>query len=473
MGDGSQRLPIRGGNWNNGANAGVFALNLNNLRTNVNTNIGFRVALAPQVRSRATTVTRTVHGAKGTHLPTEPCASRGRRKSQLPQSQLVGGKSRRTVAHAAFYFERRSMKRIGNIYGKICSFENLYQAYLEARKNKRYRHEVLRFSANLEENLLQLQRELLDGTYQIGEYHKFIISEPKKRLIMALQFRDRVVQWAVYRQLNPIFDKQYISDSFACRKGKGTHKALDRLGYWLKQTHRKPGEWYCLKMDITKYFYRVDHETLIQILRRKIKDKDVLRLLEGIVNSEQEAFGLPLDADIAQSPEGERLTECGMPIGNLTSQMFANLYLNELDQFVKHELREHYYIRYMDDMLILGDSKKHLQETLRRIEEFLGTRLKLTLNRKTSIRPVRCGIEFVGFRVWPTHRKLRKSSAKKLKRGLARIQKAYAAGKITFEDAKPSIMSYFGVFRHFDSHNLATKVSETFVLQRASPTAAG
>lgn len=281
------------------------------------------------------------------------------------------------------------------------------------------------------------------------------------------------MQWAVYRQLNPIFDKQYITDSFACRKGKGTHAALDRLGYWLRQTHRKPGEWYCLKMDITKYFYRVDHATLIQILHRKIKDKDALWLLEEIVNSENEAFGLPLDADIAQNPNEERLTECGMPIGNLTSQMFANLYLNELDQFVKHELREHYYIRYMDDMLILGNSKAHLRETLRRIVEFLEERLKLKLNGKTSIRPVRCGIEFVGFRIWSTHRKLRKSSAKKMKRGLKRIQKAYAAGKITFQDAKPSIMSYFGVFRHFNSQRLAAKITETFFLQRASPQTAG
>ena len=365
------------------------------------------------------------------------------------------------------------MKRIGDIYQRICSFENLYQAYLEARKAKRYRHEVLRFSANLEENLLDLQRELQTKTYQIGEYHKFIISEPKKRLIMALQFRDRVVQWAVCRQLNPIFDRQYIADSYACRKGKGTHAALDRLGYWLRQTHRKPGEWYCLKMDITKYFYRVDHETLIQILRRKIKDKDLLWLLEGIVNCDGEAFGLPLDADIAQNPREERLEECGMPIGNLTSQMFANLYLNELDQFVKNELREHFYIRYMDDMLILGNDKKQLREDLRRIEEFLATHLKLKLNGKTSIRPVRCGIEFVGFRNWPTHRKLRKSSAKKMKRGLKHIQKAYAEGKISFEEAKPSIMSYFGVFRHFNSHNLAQRITETFVLRRASPVPTG
>ena len=365
------------------------------------------------------------------------------------------------------------MKRIGNIYGTICSFENLYAAYLEARKCKRYRHEVLRFSANLEEELLAIQRELQSKTYEIGEYHKFIISEPKKRLIMALRFKDRVVQWAIYRQLNPIFDSQFIYDSYACRIDKGTHAALDRLQYWLRQADRRGKEtgreWYCLKMDITKYFYRVNHATLLRILERKIKDRDLLWLLERIVNCDREAFGLPLDADIAQGAEVERLTECGMPIGNLTSQMFANLYLNELDQFVKNELHEHCFERYMDDSLILSDSKEKLHEDEKRISEFLETRLKLKLNGKTSIRPIRCGIEFVGFRIWATHIKLRKSSSKKLKRGLKRIQKMYAAGEVTLEEVKPNIMSYYGILQHFNSHKLTRKILEEFVLQRAAP----
>lgn len=361
------------------------------------------------------------------------------------------------------------MKRIGNIYTEICSFENLYEAYLQARKCKRYRYEVLRFSAHLEENLLAIQRELQEKTYEIGEYHKFIISEPKKRLIMALRFRDRVVQWAIYRQLNPLFEKQFIRDSYACRKGKGTHEAINRLQYWMRKADRSGREWYCLKMDITKYFYRVDHATLLRILERKIKDKDLLWLLERIINCDKEAFGLRLDDDIAQSAEEERLMECGMPIGNLTSQMFANLYLNELDQFVKHELREHCYERYMDDSLILSDSKEKLWNDLERITEFLEKELKLKLNDKTSIRPIRCGIEFVGFRIWATHRKLRKSSAKKLKRGLKWIKTQYAEGKVTFQEVKPNIMSYLGVLQHFNSYNLTQSVLQDFVLQRASP----
>ena len=318
----------------------------------------------------------------------------------MQRSRLVGAGNRAGGRHTRHFQKGESLKRIGNIYGEICSFENLYEAYLQARKCKRYRYEVLRFSAHLEENLLAIQQELREKTYEIGAYHKFIISEPKKRLIMALRFRDRVVQWAIYRQLNPIFERQYIKDSYACRKGKGTHEAIKRLQYWLRKADRSDREWYCLKMDITKYFYRVDHATLMGILERRIKDKDLLWLLGRIVNCDKEAFGLPLDADIAQGTGEERLTECGMPIGNLTSQMFANLYLNELDQFVKNELHEHCFERYMDDSLILSDSKEKLHEDEKRISEFLETRLKLKLNGKTSIRPIRCGIEFVGFRIW-------------------------------------------------------------------------
>jgi retron-type reverse transcriptase len=354
------------------------------------------------------------------------------------------------------------MKRIGGVYEKICEFENLYEAYLKARKNKRFRQEVLKFSARLEENLISIQEELRNGTYQVREYRQFIVTEPKKRLIMSLRFRDRVIQWAIYRQLNPFFDKQFIRDSFACRAGKGTHRALKRLQYWLRKADRSGQRWYCLKMDISKYFYRVDHAVLMRILARKIKDKDLLGLLGEIVNCRNCAFGLPLDANIDDATT--RLPECGMPIGNLTSQMFANLYLNEADSYIKHELRQHYYIRYMDDMLILSDNKTELHEVKANVERFLNERLKLRLNNKTSLRPAYLGIDFVGFRVWPTHIKLRKTSAKKMKRGLKRIKKQYEERRKTLDQIRPNIASYFGAFKHFNSYNLQKKIKEIFVL---------
>ncbi|NNG67359.1 reverse transcriptase/maturase family protein [Caldanaerobacter subterraneus] len=359
------------------------------------------------------------------------------------------------------------MKRIKNMYEKIYDFENLYQAYLEARKNKRYRDEVLKFTANLEENLIQIQNELIYKTYKVGRYREFFVYEPKKRLIMALPFKDRVVQWAIYRQLNPILDKQFIYDSYACRKGKGTHKAADRLQYWLRKVNRKPQKYYYLKLDISKYFYRIDHEILMNILKREIADKDLLWLLDVIINSEDTKFGLPLDADL-DNFEGERLSDVGMPIGNLTSQLFANLYLNELDQYAKHKLKLRYYIRYMDDIIILHHDKKYLHAVKDDIENFLNEKLKLNLNRKTAIRPITCGIEFVGFRIWPTHRKLKKKTALKMKRCLKYLQKVYARGEVDFKTVNATVQSYFGLLKHCNSYKLRRKLLQALVFVRNS-----
>lgn len=185
------------------------------------------------------------------------------------------------------------MQSIKNIYEKIYDFENLHKAWEEARKGKRYRDDVLIFNRNYEEQLINIQNHLIYETYEVGKYHTFYVYEPKKRLIMSLPFKDRIVQWAIYRQLFPLYEKTFIFDSYACRKGKGTHKAADRLQYWLRQTERKPERYYYLKMDISKYFYRVDHDILLKILARRIKDQRLLNLLEKIINCESMNFGLP------------------------------------------------------------------------------------------------------------------------------------------------------------------------------------
>lgn len=244
------------------------------------------------------------------------------------------------------------MVTLDDIYDEICSYEGLYQSHLEARKGKRYRDDVLVFTDRLEENLIELQNELIWQTYKVGKYRQFYVREPKLRLVMALQYRDRIVQWAIYRQLYPFYDKMFIEDSYACRRGKGSHKAADKLQYWLRQVSRKPGKWYYLKLDISKYFYRVDHLVLLEILSRRIKDPRLFQLLREIINSEDTRFGLPAGVSPDECPEEDWLSDVGMPIGNLTSQLFANIYLNELDQLCKHELHLHYYIRYMDDVII-------------------------------------------------------------------------------------------------------------------------
>lgn len=356
------------------------------------------------------------------------------------------------------------MKYIKKIYDEICSFENLHTAYLQARKNKRYREEVLGFTSNVEEFLYDIQKELLNGTYRVGKYREFFVFEPKKRLIMALPFKDRVVQWAVYQKINPYFAKGYIIDSYACINGKGAHQAIQRLHYWLKLVGRKPEKYYYLKMDITKYYYRIDHDVLVSILERKIKDKKLMALLENIIRCDSHSFGLPLGVNLDEVDV--RVDNKGMPIGNLTSQMFANIYMNEVDQYVKRELKLHYYVRYMDDMIILHDNKQELHEIKDKIEDFLNNQLKLNLNNKTAIRPVTLGIEFVGYRVWNTHIKLRKSTALKMKRRLKYLKNQYNKGEIEFEDVRASVASYHGLLKHCNSYRLSQKLFDSLILKR-------
>lgn len=351
---------------------------------------------------------------------------------------------------------------LDDVYGQICEYEELYQSHLEARKGKRYRDDVLLFTDKLEENLIELQNELIWESYNIGKYRPFYVREPKLRLVMALQYRDRVVQWAIYKQLNPFYNKTFIEDSYACRIGKGSHKAADKLQYWLRQVSRKPDEWYYLKLDISKYFYRVDHLVLLDILRRRIKDERLMRLLEKIINSEDTRFGLPAGVSPEDCPEEQWLNDVGMPIGNLTSQLFANIYLNELDQLCKHDLHLHYYIRYMDDVIVLLDSKEELWKIKEVIEEFLNLQLHLDLNKKTAIRPCREGIEFVGYRIWATHRKLKKQTARRIIRSVKKMCEEVRDGNMTHEEFERAAASYNGVLQHCNSYGLRNKLNQIY-----------
>lgn len=346
------------------------------------------------------------------------------------------------------------MKTLKNVFEQVVDYDNLYRAYLNARLCERYRYEVLNFSAHLEDNLVKLQKELIERTYTLGKYREFYIYEPKKRLIMAQPFKDRVVQWAIYQVLNPVFAQGYITDSYACIKERGTHKAVKRLHYWLRQVGKKPEKYYFLKLDISKYFYRIDHDVLMGILKRKIRDDDMIFLLDKIVNSSETNFGLPPGKSPGEVKRSDRVSEKGMPVGNLSSQMFANLYLNELDQYCKRTLGIHFYVRYMDDVIILHQDKDQLHEWKRIIDTFLKEKLQLDLNEKTCIRPITLGVEFCGYKIWNTHIKLRKSTALKMKRNLKKLQKEYAAGEVTVEEAKQTISSYLGILKHCDSYSL-------------------
>ena len=255
----------------------------------------------------------------------------------------------------------------------------------------------------------------------------------------------------------------FRSDSFGCRVDKGTHRAVQRLHYWLKSIGKKEQKYYYLKLDISKYFYRVDHKILIDLLHKKIKDKDLLSLLEIIINYDEVPFGLKLFGNVDNL--SDRIHGKGMPIGNLTSQMFANLYLNELDQYCKRKLGIKYFIRYMDDVIILSNDKKKLHEYKELIEKFIQDKLNLNLNNKTAIRPISLGVEFVGYRLWPTHIKLRKKTSLKMKKRIKYVIKRYNRNEMTFEKVNNTIQSYMGIMKHCNSYRLQQKIFDTNVLK--------
>ena len=359
--------------------------------------------------------------------------------------------------------QENRMAVIENAWPTICSFEWLLEAHRNARKGKRYRPEIMGFTSKLEDNLLKIQLCMKDESYEMGPYRKLWVYIPKKRLVMALDYPDRIVQWCLYMYLYPIYDRLFIEDSYACRKFKGSHRAADRLQYWMRQVDRKPGpRWYYLKLDISKYFYRVHHEKLLEILSRRVKDKEMMDFIRRVVNSRAEPFGLPAGRTPENTPPEEWLYDVGMPIGNLTSQLFANIYLNELDQYCKHTLKIHFHVRYQDDAIILGNDLKQLHEWKDKIEALLNHELYLDLNSKTSIRPIRQGVEFVGWRIWPTHRKIRKSTARRIKREVRKISALYAAGDMNAVDFNRRVDSIRGLLEHSECASLRWRLNEIY-----------
>jgi len=359
-------------------------------------------------------------------------------------------------------------------HDEIISFDNLLEADKNASRNKRYRDENLKFAAHREEELINLQNELtyfpkdgipgnpLESSYHVGKYRMKKIYEPKPRIIMALQYRDRVVQWAYYQKLNPLFDRQYIEHSYGCRTEKGTTAARAQLQTWLRKASRSSKNWYVVKLDISKYFYRVDHEILMKILAKHIKDELILRDLYNLINCEDTAFGLPEGVQPELCTQEDWLYNRGMPIGNLTSQMFANIYLNELDQFCKHDLHIRYYIRLVDDVIILWPDKEELHGIKDDIERFLAEKLHLELNKKTCIRPAWLPVEFVGALITPKAIRMRKSARKRMVRRMNFIRKLFEIGRIVFEKVSNTMQSYFGLIGTFTAENLLRKIIDEF-----------
>lgn len=345
------------------------------------------------------------------------------------------------------------MRTYKDLYSRIYDFDNLYEAYLRARRGHRYDHQVLVFTNNLEGELIQLQNDLIWKTYRTGNYNRFYVHDPKTRLVAALPFRDRVLQHALTAIIEPFFERQFIFDSYACHVGKGTHAGVKRVTEFLTRASHKWENPYCLKADVRSYFPSIRHSALIPIIERTIACNDTFSLIKEILNSWVD------DGD---------LDPRGLPIGNLTSQLWANVYLDQLDHFVKEVLRVPFYVRYMDDFIIIDGDKAKLRYLKREIEDFLDAKLSLRLNGKTSIFPVSHGVDFLGYRIWKDHKLLRKRSTKRIRRALKKFKRDYRDGKITSERINATIQSWLGHAKHADSYGFRTKLFAEFTLIRDS-----
>jgi len=344
------------------------------------------------------------------------------------------------------------MKTYSHLYEKIYDFENLHRAYLRARRGKRDQREVLGFERDLEGELIQLQNELVWGQYETGPYRCFHVHEPKQRLVAALAFRDRVVQQSLTAALEPIWEARFIHHSYACRPNKGMHAGANQAQQWLREVQRTHGKVYCLKADCAKYFPSINHDVLMSLLSRHVTCRRTLALCRNIIESWQP----------------------GLPIGNLTSQLWANVYLHELDVFVKQHLGVRRYVRYMDDFLIIHPDKAYLHAARAIIEEWLQRTLHLSLNNKTQVFPVGThrgrALDFLGYRMWPTHRRLRKDSVKRMRRRLRTLQASYAAGTIDLADVHQRLSSWLAHAAHADSYRLRGKLLDNATFRRNSAT---
>ncbi|MFH1917295.1 MAG: reverse transcriptase domain-containing protein [Nanoarchaeota archaeon] len=345
------------------------------------------------------------------------------------------------------------MKTYKNLYSTLCSYDNLFLAWQKARKKKTLKRYVIDFEENLEHNLLTLRSELLLHSYRPRPLKTFIIRDPKTRKISKSDFRDRIVHHALCNIIEPVFEKTFIYDSYANRKGKGTLKAVERYDYFKKKL-TKNGKLvknaknkndvigWCLKADVYHYFDEVNHKTLVNIIKEKIADQKVIWLIKTILANHQ-----------------TKERGVGMPLGNLTSQFFANIYLDKLDQYVKKELNAEYYIRYVDDFLILHKDTRTLESHKENINTFLSNELQLTLHpNKSKIIPIKRGIDFLGFRNFYKHRLLKKRNIRKMRSKLDNLIAEYGMANVTEEEILEVMQGWISYAKNADSFGLLEQI---------------
>ncbi|MFA6587537.1 MAG: reverse transcriptase/maturase family protein [Patescibacteria group bacterium] len=316
-------------------------------------------------------------------------------------------------------------------YQHIISIENLLEAWREFLVGKRSRLDVQAFEINLMSNIISLHNDLATKKYQHSSYEAFNISDPKPRNIHKAKVRDRLLHHALYRVLYPFFDKTFVADSYSCRIGKGTHKAMERFrGFANKTSRNNTKTLWVLKCDVKKFFASIDQTLLMEILSEYIPDNNVRWLMGQIIGS------------FYSTEKGK-----GLPLGNLTSQLFVNMYMNEFDQFVKHKLKAKYYIRYADDFVFMSDSKAWLESLVPLIRDFLAVRLRLTLHpQKLFLKTLASGVDFLGWVNFPDHRVLRTTARRRME------------SRIIEHPTSETIQSYLGLLKHGNTEKIKAQM---------------
>lgn len=332
--------------------------------------------------------------------------------------------------------------QLSHKFEDVISVENLLEAWKEFIAGKKNRKDVQKFSLYLMDNIFNLHFDLVNLAYRHSAYQAFRINDPKPRKIHKAMVKDRVLHHAVFRVLYPIFDKSFIADSYSCRDYKGTHKAVNRLRkFAFKVSQNNTQNCFVLQCDIKKFFDSIDHKILLTLLKKKIQDEKMIWLLNEIISSFSVSIGV------------------GLPLGNITSQLFANIYLNEFDQFVKHKLRLKYYIRYCDDFVVLSESEKFLENLIPQVSSFLKDNLKLNLHHeKTKIKKYHQGIDFLGYVSFPYHRILRVKTKKRMFAKLKIKKEQMEMGEISKLSFNQTLQSYLGILKHCNGHNLRKAV---------------
>ena len=330
-------------------------------------------------------------------------------------------------------------RTIRNLYDKRLNYENLMKAHIESRKGKSTRKEIIIFNIKQEEYIMWLYEKLKNGTYKHSGYKAFYVTEPKLRKIEKSIYMDRIVhRWYVDKFMEEYFVKSFIETSYACIKNKGMHKACLDVQKTMKHCKILWNNYYIIKMDVAKYFQNIDKSILYKILNRKIKDKKLLWLTKEILYSNG--------------------TDHGIPIGNYTSQCFANIYLNELDQYVKHSLKLKYWFRYMDDAIAIVKTKQEAIDKLQKIRIFLEQELKLELNKKTQIFKSSQGVNFCGYKINEYRLKIRDKGKKKLKKKVKQLTNKVKEGKITTKEAHKYLTGHLGYIKIANTRQLEEKL---------------